>query len=164
MKQVDNFVDGLAYCEAKGIYSSKYSEDKNAPREPLVSKTGNYMINVKWSVVDSAGNTGVINDYISEKSFARLENLKKVLGVNEIFDPVTKNFNVNALKSSGMGCAIKLDSENPQYGSKIQYFVPIEFYALLANPEKVAQAVPGGHDINSNDFLASSKEDDDIPF
>lgn len=139
MKSLYHFVDGLAYCEAKHVYSEAYEKKGknsvllNQSKKPLISKSGHYMILVRWKVVDSVGNVGFIDDYISEKAEFKIKNLENALNVSNLFDPISKNFNTYFLKGRVCGCCLKRDQLNPQYGSKILSYVPLEFYSASVN-------------------------------
>jgi hypothetical protein len=171
-----NFLDGLAYCELRGAYTKKYGED-----DFMVSKKGDPMIMLKWSVTDKQGNTGDIKDYITSAMKFKIQNLCNVLKIRNLYDEVSGKFDVRAVSGRNC-CAVIKKEENDQYGSKIIKYIPIaysemvdsgkDFQASTARSERVQNQVENiKHDLKaeakkhtSASTFSEELTDDDYPF
>lgn len=120
-----DFLDGLAYCELLGAYTKRYKEE-----ELMVSRKGDPMMMLKWSVTDRAGNTGKISDYITSAMRFKIQNLCNVLKIPSFYDEVSGKFDVRAFSGQNCCAVIKKD-ENDQYGSKIEKYIPIAYTEMV---------------------------------
>jgi hypothetical protein len=127
MAELIKLADGFAYCEVRSVYNI------TVDMKPMVDKNGCPMISIHWSVVDCKGDIGTIKSYISSKLKQVITNLENALGINaHIFDERIKQFNCDLIRNRCCAAVIKFDDK---YGSKIEKYVPLEFFNHLNNKD-----------------------------
>lgn len=163
MKEIVKLAEGFAYCEVKGVYDKVYDKDPMAQKYPLVDKNGAPMIAIHWSIVDKDANVGIVKTYISSKLQNVIANLENALGVKYLFNEKTKQFNTSLLLNRACAAVLRFDDK---YGSKIEKYVPMEFFNFLTHKAETVDAIPAEYR-NPTDAMSHAPTDndyDDIPF
>lgn len=165
MNDLTRLAEGFAYCEVKGVYDKAYDKDPTAQKYPLVDRNGAPMIAIHWSVVDKDATVGIVKAYISSKLQNVIANLENALGIKYLFNEKTKQFNISLLLNRACAAVLKLDDK---YGSKIEKYVPMEFFNFLTHKTESVNATPAEYrnptDARSHIPTSSNNDYDDIPF
>lgn len=162
-------VDGLAYLEFSGVYTL----DRN--KNPLISKKGEPMFNVAWSVTDSRGNVGKVYDLITSSTMWKVHNIENATGKKGFFSAGASSFNIAPLAGASCGASIAKD----EYGPKIKMYLPMAFYKMVLDPNVIQntknsnppasegfKTPPAGQSPSSHTGVKAMfiDEDDGIPF
>lgn len=132
-----------------------------------VSSTGNNMIKLELSVIDSAGQAGTVYDYLvlTKQMVFRLKHFLKAIGRGDEYD--NGELNVFSLSGASGACTLKLKpSKDPQYEAQIRVAKYIEAdgtASLNAAPHATTQQA-SAHSVGPAPAPSDAGMDDDIPF